>query len=59
MNKFSSGHPSKDRQRFVDSVVLITAPHWPNRLANFETVVEMQFELVFERRTMLGFAKLS
>ena len=53
-----SGKSSKDRQRFVGTIVLIPAPDWSNRLSNFETFVETQFESVFERRTLLGFAKL-
>ena len=45
----SLGHPGKDRQRFVDAIVLIPAPNWSNELSNFEHVVETQFESVFER----------
>ena len=59
VENFSLGNPSKDSQRFVDAFVLITAPDWPNRLSNFENVVESQFESVFERRTLVGLAKLN
>ena len=54
----SLGNPSKDRQRFVDAVVLIVAPDWSNRLSSFENVIETQFESVFERRMPPGFSKL-
>ena len=61
MNYFSteqSGKSSKDRQRFVDTIVLIAVPYWSNGLSNFENVAVTQFGSVFERQTMLGFAKL-
>ena len=51
----SLGNPSKDRQRFVDAVVLISAPHWSAKLSNFENLLEMPFEFGLR---MLGFAKL-
>ena len=54
----SLGNPSKDRQQLVDAIVLILAPDWSNRLSNFENFVETQFETVFERRMLTGFAKL-
>ena len=52
---FSLGDASKDCQRFVDAIVLISAPDWSKRLLNFQNVVQT---LAFERRTMLEFAKL-
>ena len=42
--QISLGDPSKDRQRFVDAVVLISAPDGSVRLPNFENVVETAFE---------------
>ena len=44
--KNSLGNPSKDRQRFVDAFVLISAPDWLNRLSNFENVIKTQFDPV-------------
>ena len=44
-NSLSSlGNLSKDRQRFVDAIVSISAPDWPRRLSNFENFVEMPFD---------------
>ena len=40
------GNPSKDRERSVDTIILIATPDWSNRLSNFENVVETQFESV-------------
>ena len=40
----SLGNPSKDRQRFVDSIVLISTPDWLKELSSFENVVETPFE---------------
>ena len=40
----SLGNPSKDRQRFVDGIVLIVTPYWPKRLSNFENLFETPFE---------------
>ena len=51
----SLGNPSKDRQRFVDADVLISAPDWSVKLPNFENLLETPFE--FSLR-MPGFAKL-
>ena len=51
----SIGNPIKDRQLFVDAVVLISAPDWSVKLLNFENLLEMPFK--FSLR-MLGFAKL-
>ena len=51
---FSLGNHSKDRQRFVDAVILISAPDWSIKLSNFEKL-HSPFE--FSLR-MLGFAKL-
>ena len=48
-------NPSRDRQRFVDAVVLISAPDWSVKLSNFENLLEMPFEFGLR---MLGFAKL-
>ena len=42
---FSLGNLSKDRQRFVDAIVLIFAIDWWKRLSNFENVVQTPFEL--------------
>ena len=50
----SPGNPSKDRQRFVDSV-LISAPDWSIKLPNFENLLETPFEFGLR---MPGFAKL-
>ena len=52
---FSLGNPSKDCQRFVDAVVLISAPDWSVKLSNFENFTETPFEFGLR---MLGFAKL-
>ena len=49
------GNPSKDHQRFVDAVVLISAPDWSVKLSNFKNLLETP--LKFGLR-MLGFAKL-
>ena len=51
----SQENPSKDRQRFVDAVVLILSPDWSVKLSNLEHLLETSFE--FGPR-MLGFAKL-
>ena len=40
------GNPSKDRERFVDTIILIATPDWSNRPSNFENVVETQFESI-------------
>ena len=42
--EYSLGNPSKDRQRFVDSIILISTPDWLKGLSNFENVVETPFE---------------
>ena len=52
------GNPSKDRRRFVDTIVLIAAPDWSKRLSNFENIIEGQFESVFECQIQPGFSKL-
>ena len=52
----SPGSPSKDRQRFVDAVFLVSAPNWSVRLSKFENLFETPFEFGFERGMMLGFA---
>ena len=49
------GNSGKDRQRFVDAVVLISAPDWSVKLSNFENLLETPFEFGLR---MLGFAKL-
>ena len=41
------GNPSKDRQRSVDAIVLISASVWPKRLSNFKNLVETSFEFGF------------
>ena len=41
------------------TLVLIVVSYWSNKLSKFKIVVETQFELVFERQTMIGFARLS
>ena len=46
---------SKDRQRFVDAVVLISTPDWSVKLSNFENLLETPLEFGLR---MLGFAKL-
>ena len=51
----SLGNPSKDRQRFVDAVVLISAPDRSVKLSNFENPLERPSEFGLR---MLGFAKL-
>ena len=51
----SLGNPSKDRQRFVEAIVLID---WSKTLLNFTNVVQTPFESAFEPQTMLDFAKL-
>ena len=40
----SLGNPSEDRQRFVDAVVLISAPDWSVKLSNFENLLDTPFE---------------
>ena len=55
---YSLGNRSKDRQRFVDAIVLISAADWSKTLSNFENVVFTAFESAFKHRTTLGFAKL-
>ena len=52
---YSLGNPSKDRQRFVDAVVLISAPDWSVKLSKFENLLETPFEFGLR---MLSFAKL-
>ena len=42
--QFSLGNPSKDRQRFVDAIVLFCSSDWLKRLSNCENVVETPFE---------------
>ena len=48
------------RANLLTLSILIAAPDWPNRLANVENIVEheTQFESVFKRRMLLGFARL-
>ena len=41
---FSLENPSEDRQRFVDAVVLISAPDWSVKLSNFENLLDTPFE---------------
>ena len=41
---YSLGNPSEDRQRFVDAVVLISAPDWSVKLSNFENLLDTPFE---------------
>ena len=45
---YSPENPSKGHQRFVEAVVLFSAPDWSKRLSNFENVVETQFERSFQ-----------
>ena len=52
------GNASKDRQRFVDAVVLILTPNRSNKLSNFENVIGTRFESVFQSQTKSGFARL-
>ena len=40
----SLANPSKDSQRFVDAVVIISAPDWPVGLSNFQNVFDTPFE---------------
>ena len=42
----SLGNPSKDRQRFVDAIVLIYDSDWSKGLSNFENIVNTPFEFV-------------
>ena len=44
MSKLSLGNPNKDRQRFVDAVVSVSAPDWSVKLSNFENLLETPFE---------------
>ena len=53
--EISLGNPSKDRQRFVDAVVLISCPHSSVNLSNFENLLETPYEFGLR---MLGFARL-
>ena len=48
----------KNRERFVDAVVLIPVAAWSKTLSNFENVGQTPFESAFEPRAMLDFAKL-
>ena len=41
---YSLGNPSKDRQRFVGGIILISTPVWLKGLSNFESVAETTFE---------------
>ena len=52
---YSLGNSSKDRQRFVDADVLISAPDWSVKLQNVENLLETPFEFGLR---MPGFAKL-
>ena len=45
----SLANPSKDRQQFVDTILLISAPDWSKMVSNFEVVVVTPFE--FDHRT--------
>ena len=54
--KFSLRNPSKDRQRVVDAIILISAPDWSKTL---KLSLKRNTKSAFERRTMLGFAKLN
>ena len=54
--ELSLENPSKDRTRFVDAVVLISAPDWSVKLSNSENLLETPFEFCLR---MLGFAKLN
>ena len=56
--KYSLGNPDKDRQRFVDAIVLISTHDWPNKLQNVKDFVEMPFEFGLRTSMMLGFARL-
>ena len=57
--KFNLENPSKARQRFVDTIGLISAADWSKTLSNFENIVQTPFESAFEQRTtVLRFAKL-
>ena len=42
--QYSLGNLSKDRQRFVDSIILISTPDWLKDLSSFENVVVTPFE---------------
>ena len=44
VSQFSLGNPSKDRQQFVDAIVLFYGSDWLKRLSNFENIVETPFE---------------
>ena len=43
------GNPSKERQRFVDTIISISTPDWSAGLSNFEYVVETQLKSVLQR----------
>ena len=49
---------SKDRQQFVDAIVLISFLIGPKRFRTSKLSVRRHSNSAFERRTMLGFAKL-
>ena len=53
--KNSLENPSKDRQRFIDDDVLISARDWSVKLSNFENLLETPFDFGLR---MPGFAKL-
>ena len=52
----SLGNPSKNRQQFVDAIVLISAPDWSKQLSKMP--FKSHPSSLFERRTMLGFTGL-
>ena len=37
-------HPSKDSQRFIEAIVLISPADWSKTVSNFENVVQTPFE---------------
>ena len=57
--QFSLGNPSKDRERFVDAIVLILASDWGEGLSASKLSLTRHSNHVFECRTVLGFAKLN
>ena len=57
--QLSLGNLAKTIINLMKLLFLIPAPDWSNELSNLKNAVEVQFESVFERRTIPGLAKLN
>ena len=56
--RLSLRNPSKDRQPFVDAILLISAPDWSETLSNFKFSSRHHSNSAFKRGKLLRFAKL-